>query len=193
MASRSRSHQRFPRPAVRPFGKTHTRSRFRPSLLVLEPRTLLSTFTVTNTNDSGSGSLRYEISQAKNGDMINFASSLFGGGQHETITLTSGPLNITTNVTIEGPEADWLTVDGDNKSTVMTIPAGADVTVADLTLAHGKATSGGGAIDNSGGAGREGLRRRGQHGRHRRRHPERTRRHALDDRFDHLGQHDKLG
>ena len=70
---------------------------------MLEPRTLLSTFQVTNTNDSGSGSLRSEISQAKNGDTIDFAPSLFGGGQQQTITLTSGTLNITTNVSILGP------------------------------------------------------------------------------------------
>ncbi len=34
------------------------RWRLRPNLMVLEERTLLSTFTVTNTADSGTGSLR---------------------------------------------------------------------------------------------------------------------------------------
>jgi fibronectin-binding autotransporter adhesin len=149
MASRSRSHQRFPRPAVRPIGNTRSRSQFRPSFLVLEPRTMLSTFQVTNTNDSGTGSLRYELSQAADGDTINFASSLFSGGQHQSITLTSGPLDITKNVSIQGPAANVLTIDGNHKSTVMTIGAGTDVTVAGLTMADGQATSGG-AIENFG-------------------------------------------
>src|SRR5262245_45954664 len=146
MASRSRSHRRFPRPAVRPIGNTHSRSRFRPSLLVLEDRTMLSTFQVTNTNDSGTGSLRYELSQAGNGDTITF-SSLFNSAQ--TITLTSGALNITTSVYIQGPAPSLLTIDGNHQSGVMTIEAGANVTVSDLSLANGSASRGG-AIDNLG-------------------------------------------
>ncbi len=40
------------------------RNRLRPTLQALEERQLLSTFTVSNTNDSGTGSLRYEIGLA---------------------------------------------------------------------------------------------------------------------------------
>ena len=65
----------------------------------LEGRTLLST--VTNTNDSGPGSLRQAITNAANGAVIKFSPKLDG----DTITLTSGELDISKNITIEGPGA----------------------------------------------------------------------------------------
>ena len=82
MASRSRSLKRFPR-ADRPTG--NPRPRYRPSLLVLEPRILLSTYIVQNTNDGGSGSLRYELGLAGNGDAVEFSPAVFSTGQPQTI------------------------------------------------------------------------------------------------------------
>jgi len=152
MASRSRKFQRLTRPVASPTGNARRRFRFRPSLLMLEPRTLLSTFQVTNTNDSGSGSLRSEISQAKNGDTIDFAPSLFGGGQQQTITLTSGTLNITTNVSILGPGANLLTISGNHSQQVFDVTGGSTtvpVELADLTIASGNSSTGGG-VENSG-------------------------------------------
>ena len=70
MLNRFRSTQRHPRPSTS--RRKNARRGIRPSLMLLEPRTLLSTLTVTNTNDSGSGSLRFEIDQAGAGDMITF-------------------------------------------------------------------------------------------------------------------------
>src|SRR6476620_9906518 len=61
--------------------------------------------TVTNTNDSGPGSLRQALANANNGDTINFAVT-------GAITLTSGGLGITKNVTISGPGATQLAVNG---------------------------------------------------------------------------------
>jgi hypothetical protein len=62
-----------------------------------------NTYTVSNTNDSGPGSLRAALASAANGDTINF--SVTG-----TITLNSAELVIGTNVTINGPGAASLAI-----------------------------------------------------------------------------------
>ena len=62
-----------------------------------------TTITVTNTNDSGPGSLRNALAIANDGDRID-ATGVSG-----TILLTSGELQVTRNVTINGPGAAiWL-------------------------------------------------------------------------------------
>ena len=60
---------------------------------------------VTNTNDSGTGSLRQALANANNGDTINFAVT-------GAISLTSGGLGINKNVTISGPGFNQLAVNG---------------------------------------------------------------------------------
>ena len=74
------------------------RRRRRPGLEALECRALLSTLTVMNTADSGSGSLRAEIAAANSGDTIVFSSKLKG----RVITLTSGELVVNKSLSIEG-------------------------------------------------------------------------------------------
>src|SRR5713101_7312348 len=69
-----------------------------------------ATITVMNTNDSGPGSLRAAIANANGtagADVIAFDPSVTG-----TITLTSGELLITDDLTISGPGAKNLAVDG---------------------------------------------------------------------------------
>src|ERR1700746_1323834 len=61
---------------------------------------------VTNTNDSGPGSLRDALAAANDGDTID-ATGISG-----TILLTSGELQINHNVTINGPGAGNLAVNG---------------------------------------------------------------------------------
>ena len=87
------------------------RLRLRPTLMALEGRALLSTLTVSNTNDSGAGSLRAAIAQANadgGGDTIVF-SNVFNSPQR--ITLTSGELQLRggATTTIQGPGANLLT------------------------------------------------------------------------------------
>jgi hypothetical protein len=95
---------------------------------------LLSALWVTNTLDSGKGSLRYEIAHAnKNVTMIEFAPSLSG----QTITLTSGELDITTGLTIQGPGAGQLTISGGKQSRVFDVNAGAPVVLSGLTISGG--------------------------------------------------------
>ncbi len=78
--------------------------------LLLSPTVLAASFQVTSTADSGTGSLRDAINQANanpGADTITFNSSVTG-----TISLTSGTLQITDDLDIQGPGASVLTVDG---------------------------------------------------------------------------------
>src|SRR5262249_1802712 len=69
----------------------------------------------------------------------------------QTITLTSGELVINKNVDIEGLGAANLTISGNDASRVFDITnAKAKVTIAGLTIAHGRAIHGAG-IDNGAG------------------------------------------
>ena len=119
--------------------------RFRPQLEALEERWALSTLTVLNNLDSGAGSLRYEIAAASGKDTIVFAPTL----AEKTITLTSGELDITKNLTIQGPGAGKLAISGDNASRVFEVDgAKKTVTLSGLTITHGKSAFGGGILND---------------------------------------------
>jgi len=112
-----------------------------------------ATFTVVNLADSGEGSLRQAVLDANanpGADTITFADGLTG-----TIVLISGQISITDDdLTITGPGAELLAVDGNQQSRIFSISAGTTVAVAGLTFTNGLATgapSDGGAILNSGG------------------------------------------
>jgi hypothetical protein len=107
----------------------------------------LATFTVTNTDDSGAGSLRQAILDA---NATAGADTIDLGGVSGTITLTSEPLTITDDLTISGPGASSLIVSGDDDRRV--IKAGdADLTIKDFTVSKGHASEGEG--DGGGGGG----------------------------------------
>src|SRR4051794_26628712 len=97
--------------------RIRARRRLRPTLMVLEDRTMLATLMVKNTNDSGTDSLRTAIGLANTNDTITFDPALFTGAPR-TITLTSGTLNIAKVLTIQGPGASQLTVSGNSGSKV---------------------------------------------------------------------------
>lgn len=133
------------RPARHP--KAHAqRRRFLPGVDLMEDRTLLSILTVMNNHDSGSGSLRSMIAAAAPGDTINFAKSV------HNIMLTSGELDVSTNLTIEGPGANELTVSGNNASRVFDVSNNATVAIGQLTIADGKTVgdNGGGILNEMG-------------------------------------------
>jgi hypothetical protein len=94
---------------------------------------------VTNTADSGPGSLREALAAAGNGETVDATG--VGG----TIALTSGPLQVTSSVTIRGPGAVVLRVSGGNASRVLEI-SGADVTIHGLGITEGASSAGGAGI-----------------------------------------------
>lgn len=100
------------------------RRRLRPTLLALEERQLLSTFTVTSTlDDGGAGTLRWAVGQANStagADTIDFDSSF---NTPRTITLGGSQLDLsdtTGATTITGP-AGGVTVSGNDASRVFQI------------------------------------------------------------------------
>jgi hypothetical protein len=106
---------------------------------------VLSTLTVLNANDNGPGSLRDTITNAKSGDTIAFAPSLQG----QTITLTSDQLTLNKSLDIEGPGANLLAISGNDQNRIFSVNEGLTVTIAGLTLTHGRGSgSAGGGIQN---------------------------------------------
>jgi predicted outer membrane repeat protein len=115
---------------------------------LLEERTLLSVDLVENSNDSGPGSLRETVANEAAGDTIEFDMST--GHVTNPITLTGGEVEITVNLTIEGPGAGTLAISGDSNSRVFQVPSGVNATISGLTIKDGKAASSGGGIRNGG-------------------------------------------
>lgn len=125
-------------------------------MLARPPVVKAATITVTNTNDSGAGSLRQAIIDAASGDTISFKISLSGNnctGGACTIMLTSGELLINKNLTISGPGASLLTVQrsGVNGNfRIFDIASGNfNVTISGVSILNGFGPGNGGGILNS--------------------------------------------
>jgi hypothetical protein len=115
-------------------------------LLVFATPAGADTLFVTNTNDSGSGSLRAVVAAAAPGDTVVFDASLAG----RTITLTSGQIPIAKILTIDGG-ANRITISGNGASRVFQTE-GAVVTLKSLTIRDGRGSPElcGGGIRNTG-------------------------------------------
>lgn len=98
------------------------------------PAGYAATYTVTNLDDSGPGSLRQAVLDANNSlpsDTINFAANVKG-----VITLASR-IDILGKMTINGPGADVLTLDGNNATSIF-LNNSPGATIAGLTLTKGR-------------------------------------------------------
>ncbi|WP_406698511.1 choice-of-anchor Q domain-containing protein [Singulisphaera sp. Ch08] len=124
-----------------------------PDFESLEGRVVLSTFTVTNANNDGVGSLRTAIDLANADpaqDTIDFASSATG-----TITLQSALPALSTAILLSGPGSSVLTVARSaDPSTpefrIFDVMAGAEVAISGLTISGGRVSAPGGGIANAG-------------------------------------------
>jgi hypothetical protein len=129
------------------------------ALLLSATGTPAATITVTNGNDIGAGSLRHAILSASPGDTINFAPCL------TAVTLTSGELVITKNLTITGPGASRLTVQRSTQAStffrIFHIPTSTViVSISGLTISNGSVVGEeipGGSDGNGGGIRSSGL------------------------------------
>lgn len=104
----------------------------------------LATFSVTNINDAGAGSLRQAVLDANatvGADNIVFDSTVFGTAR--TITLTTGQLNVTDALTIQGAGAANITVSGNNTSRVFNLGA-TTVSINGISISNGLAFNGAG-------------------------------------------------
>ncbi len=135
------------------------RRRVQPTLLALEGRQLLSTYTVNSTGDTGSGSglfgdLRYCITQVNSagGDQtIVFDQTMFQTPQ--TITLSGTQLDLSDSTgteTITGPTAG-VTIDANKASRVFEVDEDVTASISGLTITDGTTSGNGGGLYNDGG------------------------------------------
>ncbi|MHC5937343.1 beta strand repeat-containing protein [Nostoc sp.] len=113
----------------------------------------MSTFTITNTKNSGLGSLRQAVLDANaltGKDMINFGG-LFTDGLAHTISLTGSGLSITDDLTIQGTNPSLLTIKDDSADRIFDIGKGVTSAINGLTITNTyDGAGGGGAISNLG-------------------------------------------
>ena len=112
------------------------------------PLSVRAATTVTNGNDSGAGSLRQAILDAAADDTITFAVGV------TTVTLTSGALTLTKNVTITGPGATALTVNRDGAAPrfgMFIVNVDVTAAISGLTISGGFTRDGGLGVGLGGG------------------------------------------
>ncbi|MDM7920713.1 MAG: choice-of-anchor Q domain-containing protein [Pyrinomonadaceae bacterium] len=120
-------------------------------LLLAAPTVFAATFTVTNTNDSGAGSFRQAVIDANasaGSDTIVFDASF---NSPQTIVLATvvvfNPANSADTLTINGPGAGILTIDGNNVTSILHIETADQVSVSGIKFTR---SATGAAIVNEG-------------------------------------------
>jgi subtilisin len=137
-------------PSYTPGGPTVTVTPSRTPTATASNTAVPGAYVVTNLNDSGAGSLRDVIANAGSGSTVTFQSGLTG-----TITLTSGEIVYTGSITITGPGARVISVNGNANSRIFNFKNGATsnvVNLSGLTLTNAFTIYGGAAININGGS-----------------------------------------
>jgi len=109
------------------------------------PSTIVTTLSDVIDPNDGLISLREAILYAESGDIITFASKLYG----KTITLGGSELFIDKSINIDGI-GTGITIDAAKKSRVVSVASGTSVTLAGLAITNGNTTGDGGGINNAG-------------------------------------------
>lgn len=103
---------------------------------------------VTSYADSGPGTLREAISQIDGfgGGLVVFDNQLSETGPRPRTVNLSSPLDLTTDITIEGPvdNAAGVTIDAGGAGRALDVRGAASVILRNLTIQGGKAAEGGG-------------------------------------------------
>jgi len=98
------------------------------------PAVPANSIVVHNCNDSGNGSLRDALNNANSGDTIDLTQL-----SCSTITLTTGSILFNqTTITLQGPGAKYLSIDGNSAYAPLLHAGGGTLYVNDLTVEHGR-------------------------------------------------------
>jgi hypothetical protein len=101
---------------------------------------------VANCNDSGPGSLRDAVASAGDGGNVDLTTLACS-----TITLTSGAIVVAGyGVTVFGPGASALTIDGNNSDRVIDHLGNGSLNISGLAVAHGVGEGDGGCLHSNG-------------------------------------------
>ena len=130
----------------------HTSAAATRALEAMEPRLLMSTYTVNTTGDAanpGTGllTLRQAVADANahaGADTVAFSNSAFPAGSAHTITLTGGPIAFTDTTgatTVTGPGSAVLSVSGNSAGRVFTTAAKTIVSISGVTVTGGQQTA----------------------------------------------------
>ncbi len=101
-----------------------------------------ATLIVTNTNDSGAGSLRQAISDAAGGDVISFYLT------YPSIITLAQELEISKDLTIQGPVTENLSISGNHTCRVFHVTTEGTVAISGLSIVNGNGGDFGGGIRN---------------------------------------------
>lgn len=114
----------------------------------LEDRTVPSLLTVTNLGNSGAGSLRQAILDANDTTADDTITIEVTG----TIKLAGALPDLSTNIDIQGPGANLLTVRRDTGGDyrIFTVPGGTTIALSGLTISNGMVDGNGAGIYNAG-------------------------------------------